>query len=107
VRTPLVHPDPGSNARWTVDAMLRRLDLQAATALIECPTPSRARQEALARNAPLLVSRHVLVEEFFVEIEVERLEFRRAYELVLPAVGEPSSAVKALIRRLEAAVASW
>jgi DNA-binding transcriptional LysR family regulator len=107
LRTPMVLRDPGSNARWTVDAMLRRLDLRAAPPLVECPTPSRARQEALSRNAPVLVSKHVLIQEFFVEIEVERLEFPRAFELVLPAVGEPSSAVKALVGRLQTVVASW
>jgi hypothetical protein len=49
--------DRGSNARWTVDAVLRRLGLKAAEPLVECPTPSAARQEALARNAPLLIRR--------------------------------------------------
>ena len=100
----MVVRDPGSNARWTVDTALRRLDLRAAQPLIECPTPSSARQEALTRNAPLLLSRHVLRSEFFVEVEIERLEFPRSYELVLPAAGEPSGPAKALIRRLRGAV---
>jgi len=107
LRTPMVVRDPGSNARWTVEAVLSRLDLRAAQPLMECPTPSSARQEALTRNAPLLLSRHLLLSEFFVEIEVERLEFPRSYELVLPAVGEPSGRAKALIRQLEATVAGW
>jgi DNA-binding transcriptional LysR family regulator len=107
LRTSMVVRDPGSNARWTVDAELGRLGLRAAAPLIECPTPSSARQEALARNAPLLLSRHVLRREFFVEVEVERLEFRRSYQLVLPATGEPSGAVQTLIRRLQAVVADW
>jgi DNA-binding transcriptional LysR family regulator len=107
LRTPMVMRDPGSNARWTVDSVLRREGLSAAPALLECPTPARARQEALVRNAPLLLSRHVLPREFFVEVEVERLEFGRAYQLVLPAIGEPAPAIKALIARLEAVVARW
>jgi DNA-binding transcriptional LysR family regulator len=107
LRTRMVVRDPGSNARWTVDAALDRLDLRAAEPLIECPTPSAARQEALARNAPLLLSRHVLRSEFFVEVAVERLTFPRSYQLVLPALGEPSGPVKSLIARFEAAVAGW
>lgn len=107
IRTPMVVRDPGSNARWTVDAALERAGLRAAAPLVECPTPAAARQEALARNAPLLLSRHVLRSEFFVEVELEGLRFPRIFELVLPAVGEPESRVKALIERLEAAVAGW
>jgi DNA-binding transcriptional LysR family regulator len=107
LRTPMVMRDPGSNARWTVDSVLNREGLRAAAPLVECPTPVRARQEALARNAPLILSRHVLPTAFFVEVEVERLEFRRSYQLVLPAIGEPSDAVKALIARLAAVVARW
>jgi DNA-binding transcriptional LysR family regulator len=107
LRTAMVVRDPGSNARWTVEAALSRLGLRAAQPLLECPTPSSARQEALTRNAPLLLSRHVLRSEFFVEVEVERLEFRRSFQLVLPATGEPSGAVQALIRRLQAVVADW
>jgi DNA-binding transcriptional LysR family regulator len=107
LRTPMVLRDPGSNARWTIDAALRALGLSLAKPLVECPTPTRARQEALARNAPLMLSRHVLPNDFFVEVSIDRLEFRRSYELVLPAVGEPSDSVKAVIARLEAVVARW
>jgi DNA-binding transcriptional LysR family regulator len=107
LRTRMVLRDPGSNARWTVDTALEREGLRAAPALVECPTPVRARQEALTRNAPLILSRHVLLREFFVEVEVDQLEFHRVYQLVLPAVGEPSRAVRALIARLEAVVARW
>jgi DNA-binding transcriptional LysR family regulator len=106
-RTPMVVRDPGSNARWTVDSVLGRLGLHAAAPLVECPTPTAARQEALARNAPLLLSRHVLRSEFFVEVDVEHLRFPRSYQLVLPALGEPSDAVKALVAGLQAAVAGW
>jgi DNA-binding transcriptional LysR family regulator len=107
LRTPMVVRDPGANARWTVESVLNRLGLRAAPPLVQCPTPAGARREALARNAPLLLSRHVLGSEFFVEVEVEHLRFPRVYQLVLPAVGEPSDAVKTLVRRLEAAVARW
>ena len=107
LRTRMVVRDPGSNARWTVDTALSRLHLRAAEPLIECPTPSAARQEALTRNAPLLLSRHVLRDEFFVEVAVDRLTFPRTYQLVLPALGEPSGPVKALIARFEQAVADW
>ena len=103
----MVVRDPGANARWTVDAVLSRLNLRAAPPLAECPTPSATRREALSRNAPLLLSRHALGGDFFVEIEVERLEFPRGFEVVLPAVGEPSEPVRALVRRLEQAVAAW
>jgi hypothetical protein len=103
----MVVRDPGANARWTVDAALNRMGLRAAEPLIECPTPAAARQEALTRNVPLLLSRHVLRSEFFVEVEIEHLRFPRSFQLVIPAQGEPSGAVKALIRRLEAAVATW
>lgn len=107
LRTPMVVRDSGSNARWTVDAVLGRLGLEPAAPLIECPTPSAARQEALARNAPVLLSRHVLRSEFFVEVELERLRFPRIFALVLPAVGEPAARVKAVIARLERVVDGW
>lgn len=107
LRTPMVVRDPGSNARWTVDAVLRANELTAAAPLLECATPSAAHQEAMARNVPLLLSRHVLRHEFFVEVVVERLRFPRIFELVLPAVGEPAGRVKALIGRFEQTVAGW
>ena len=106
-RTPMVVRDPGSNARWTVDSVLGRAGLQAAAPLVECPTPAGARQEALARNAALLLSRHLLRSDFFVEVEVEHLRFPRSFQLVLPALGEPPDTVKTLIARLQAAVADW
>ena len=107
LRTPMVVRDSGSNARWTVDAVLRQLGLKAAAPLVESPTPSAARQEALARNAPVLLSRHVLRSEFFVEVELERLRFPRIFALVLPAIGEPPANVKAVIARLERIVDGW
>jgi DNA-binding transcriptional LysR family regulator len=107
LRTPMVLRDPGANARWTVESELHRRGLHAAPPLLEAPTPARARQEAVARNAPVLLSRHVIPAEFFAEIAIDHLEFPRVFQLVLPAVGEPSPAVKALIERLETAVADW
>jgi DNA-binding transcriptional LysR family regulator len=107
LRTRMIVRDPGANARWTVDAALDRLGLRAAAPLMECPTPTAARQEALARNAPLLLSRHVLRGEFFVEVEIQHLRFPRSFEVVLPLQGEPSGAVKALIQRLQDGVAAW
>src|SRR3954453_19580711 len=107
LRTRMIVRDPGANARWTVDAALDRLGLRAAAPLMECPTPTAARQEALARNAPLLLSRHVLRGEFFVEVEIQHLPFPRSFEVVLPLQGEPSGAVKALIQRLQDGVAAW
>jgi DNA-binding transcriptional LysR family regulator len=97
LRTPMVMRDRGSNARWTVDAVLRERRLEAAPPLVEVPTPAAARCEALARNAPALLSRRVVDERFFVAVPVERLEFPRAFELVLPAVGEPPETVRAVI----------
>jgi DNA-binding transcriptional LysR family regulator len=107
LRTPMVLRDPSSNARWTVDAELRRRGLEAAPALTQASTPTAAQREAMRRNAPLLLSRHVIAPEFFVEIEVDGLTFPRSFELVLPASGEPVAAVRELMDRLRAAVADW
>ncbi|MFN8203582.1 MAG: LysR family transcriptional regulator [Solirubrobacteraceae bacterium] len=103
LRTPMVVRDPSSNARWTVDAVLRRRGLEAAPPLAQAPTPAAAQREALRRSAPLLASRHVLDPQFFVEIEVDGLAFPRRFELVLPASGEPPAAVRELMDRLREA----
>lgn len=107
LRTPMVVRDPASNARWTVDAELRRRGLEAAPPLVQAATPGAARREALARNAPVLLSRHVLIGHHFVEVTVEGLAFPRAFVLVQGAVGEPSAAAQGLARHLAVAVASW
>jgi DNA-binding transcriptional LysR family regulator len=108
LRTPMVVRDPASNARWTVDAELRRRGVEAAPPLAQAATPAAARSEALARDAPLLLSRNVVRHfKHFVEVTVEGLEFHRRYVLVLPAVGEPSAEVRALTDRLRAAVADF
>jgi DNA-binding transcriptional LysR family regulator len=105
--TPMVVRDPTSNARWTVDAELRRQGLAAATPLAQASTPDAAQREALKRDAPLLLSEHVIDWSFFARIEVDGLVFPRRFELVLPASVEPNRPVRALIERLEAAVADW
>lgn len=107
LQTPMVVRDPSSNARWTVDSVLRERELHAAPPLVEAGTPSAARRESLARNAPLLLSRSVLAGQGFHEVAVEGLSFRRAYVLVLPAVGEPSDQVRMLMDQLRHQASVW
>jgi DNA-binding transcriptional LysR family regulator len=107
LRTPMVLRDPASNARWTVDAVLRRRGLQAAPPLLEAGTPHAAQVAALAHRAPVLLSRHVLDLHAFAPVVVEGLAFPREYVLVLPGTGEPTREVAALIERLRAHVAEW
>lgn len=103
LRTPMVVRDPDANARWTVEAILRERSLKAAPPLAQASTPAAARREALARNAPVLLSRRVLIDGFFSEVAIEGLEFPRRFDLVLPAMGEPGDDVRALIDRLREA----
>jgi len=103
LRTPMVVRDPASNARWTVDSELRRRALTAAPPLAEAATPAAAQREAIARNAPVLLSRRVLTDGHWATPPIDGLEFPRTYVLVLPAVGEPADAVRALADRLRAA----
>ncbi len=100
LRTPMVLRDPSSNARWTVDAELRERGLAAAPPLCEAGTPQAAKREARARKAPVLLSRYVFRSRDFVQLEIEGLSFPRSYVLLLPAYGEPTSAVSQLIERL-------
>ncbi|HEX6458041.1 MAG TPA: LysR family transcriptional regulator [Thermoleophilaceae bacterium] len=100
LRTPMVLRDPSSNARWTVDAVLRERGLGAPPALCEVGTPQAAKSEARARKAPVLLSRYVLRTRDFAVVEVEDLAFPRSFVLVLPAYGEPTQAVNDLIERL-------
>lgn len=102
LRTPMVVRDPSSNARWTVDSMLKREGLEMAPPLAQAATPTAARQQALAHNAPVLLSRHVLG-EFFVAVPVTGLRFLRTYELVLPAGVTPDAGTQALAERLRSA----
>lgn len=108
LRTPMVVRDPQSNARWTVESVLRERGLQLARPLVQAATPVAARRAALEHNAPLLLSRHVLPPEFFAEVRIDGdLRFLRSFDLVLPAVGEPSDDLRTLIDELAAAVARW
>jgi DNA-binding transcriptional LysR family regulator len=100
LRTPMVVRDPSSNARWTVDAVLRERRLSPAAPLREVGTPQAAKHEAKARKAPVLLSRYVIRTREFVEVAIEGLSFPRNYVLILPAYGEPTQPVKELIERL-------
>ncbi|HET8951950.1 MAG TPA: LysR family transcriptional regulator [Solirubrobacteraceae bacterium] len=105
LRTPMIVRDPASNARWTVDAELRRRGLTAAAPLAEVATPAAAKREALERSAPVLLSRRVLYEPHWSTPPVEGLAFPRSFVLVLPAAGSPSEDVQALMERIRQAVA--
>ncbi len=105
--TPMVMRDVQSNARWTVDAVLRARGLELAPPLAEAPTPGAALREARARGVPLLVSRQALAGTDFTPVEISGLAFPRAFELVLPAYGEPSGEVAELIARMRDHVRIW
>jgi DNA-binding transcriptional LysR family regulator len=105
--TPMVLRDPSSNARWTVDAVLAARRLAAASPLLEAPTPRAAITEARARNAPVLLSRHILAQTDFAIVALEEIEFPRAYVLVTPAYGEPTGEVRELVNRIRHAVGVW
>jgi DNA-binding transcriptional LysR family regulator len=105
--TRVVMRDPSSNSRWTVEAVLREHDLELAAPLVEVGTPAAARQEAVARNSPILVSRSVLAGHEFHEIPIDGLSFPREYVLVLPAYGEPSDEVQNLIEHLRHEAHVW
>jgi DNA-binding transcriptional LysR family regulator len=104
LKTPMVVRDPASNARWTVDTELRRRDLEAAPPLVEAATPAAAKREAMERVAPVLLSDKVLREPIWSRVKIDGLEFPRRFELVLPAVGDPTDDTQALIARLKEAV---
>ena len=77
--TPMVVRDPSSNARWTVDGVLTKQDLHTAEPLVEAATPRAAITEARARQAPFLLSRHIIAQTDFVPIDIDGLEFPRSY----------------------------
>jgi DNA-binding transcriptional LysR family regulator len=106
-RTPIVMRDPGSNARWTVEAVLVEHELSPPPVLVEAGTPQGAMREARARNAPLLLSRQVLVGQGFHEIEIEGLAFPRNFVMLLPAYGEPGESVRELMGELRHEAAIW
>jgi hypothetical protein len=101
----MVVRDPASNARWTVDAELRRRGLEAAAPLVQAATPAAAKREAMARAAPVLLSTRVLREPEWARVRVDGLEFPRRYMLVLPGVGDPPDDTRILIERLRASAA--
>lgn len=105
--TPMIMRDPSSNSRWTVEAVLRERCLSLPLALVEVGTPAAARQEAQARNAPVLVSRSVLALHEFHELPIAGLSFPREYVFVLPAYGEPPDEVKQLIEHLRHEAQVW
>jgi DNA-binding transcriptional LysR family regulator len=105
--TAMVVRDPSSNARWTVDAVLGARGLTCAPPLLEAPTPRAAITEARARNAPLLLSRHIVAQTDFAVVALDELEFPRSYVLVTPAYGEPSGDVRELVGRIRHAVGVW
>jgi DNA-binding transcriptional LysR family regulator len=105
--TPAVVRDPSSNARWTVEAVLAGLDLQAAPPLLEAPTPRAAITGARNHRAPVLLSRHIIAQTDLTVVPIDGLAFPRQYELVLPAVGEPTGDVAALIARIHDHVRIW
>lgn len=104
LRTPMIVRDPASNARWTVEAELRRRGLALAPPLAEVATPAAAKREALERSAPVLLSRRVLREPHWAMPPVDGLAFLRSFVLVLPAGGTPSDEVEALMQRLRDAL---
>jgi DNA-binding transcriptional LysR family regulator len=105
LRTRSVVRDPGSNSRWTVDAVLADQGLQLPEPLVEAGTPRAAMREARAKRAPVLLSHHVLKGHGFHELRIRGLSFPREYVLVLPAYGEPAADVEALIQCLSTSVA--
>jgi DNA-binding transcriptional LysR family regulator len=101
LRTPMVVRDPSSNSRWTVEAVLRERGLRVEPFLAQAPTPSAALQEALGRNAPVLLSRMVLG-EYFVPIGVDGLRFPRRFEVVRRADLGATADVRVLAEHLRA-----
>lgn len=102
--TELVARDPSSNARWTVETVLRDSGLELPPLLVEAATPEAARREALERCAPVLMSKRELSHGGFAAVEIKGLSFPRSYMFVLPAIGEPDPAVEALIERLRSRI---
>lgn len=107
VATPMVVRDPSSNARWTVDAVLRERGLAAAEPLAEAATPRAALAEARRRGAPVLLSRHVVATGDFARVEVEHLAFPRAYVLVTPAHRGATAEVRDLMARVREYARIW
>jgi len=105
--TSMVVRDPSSNARWTVDTRLAEAGLHAAAPLLDAPTPVAAIAEARARNAPVLLSRHVIARTDFTVVAIEGLELPRSFVLVTPAYGEPTGEVRQLADAIADHVRIW
>lgn len=105
LRTPMVVRDPSSNARWTVDNVLRHDGSALGQILSQAPTPAIARQQALEKNAPVLLSRHVLG-SFLVPVTVRGLRFPRRFDLVTAKDVALDAATSALVARLQSAAAA-
>src|SRR5687768_15095985 len=95
--------DPASDARWTVEAELRRCGLTAAPPSAEVATPEAADREAMERSVPVLLSRPVLHGPHLGTPPIDGLVIPRSFVLVLPAAG-PSNDVKALMGRMHVAL---
>jgi DNA-binding transcriptional LysR family regulator len=101
--TPVVVRDPGSNARWTVEAELRRRRISRPPFLGQASTPAGAKREALDAGAPVLLSRHVLAPDSrFVILPIRGLRFPRSFQLVLPTGTAPAADVGRLADALRA-----
>jgi hypothetical protein len=103
LRMPMIVRDPASNARWTVEAELRRCGLTAAPPSAEVATPEAADREAMERSVPVLLSRRVLHGPHWATPPIDGLVIPRSFVLVLPAAA-PSNDVKALMGRMRVAL---
>ena len=101
----MVVRDPASNARWTVEAELRRRGLATAAAAGR-GRHARGGQArgARAHGAACCCPRRVLEEPHWSTPPIDGLAFPRWYVLVLPAAGTPSDDVAALMERMHAAL---
>jgi DNA-binding transcriptional LysR family regulator len=107
VATRMVLRDPSSNARWTVEAVLREHGLVAADPLVEAATPRAALVDARRLGAPVLLSRHVIAAGDFAVVDVEDLAFPRAYVLVTSSYRGPTAEVRDLIAHVRDYVRIW
>ena len=95
LRDTLLHDRPGA------------ADAGGAAASPAGTTPGAALAEARARNAPVLLSRHIIARSDFAAVAVEDLAFPRSYVLVTPAYGEPTGEVRELVDAICDHVRIW
>jgi DNA-binding transcriptional LysR family regulator len=107
VATRMVVRDPSSNARWTVDAVLRERGLVAAEPLVEAATPRAALAAGRRLGAPVLLSRHVVAAGDFAVVAVEDLAFPRAYVLVTSTYRGASAEVRDLMEQIRGYARVW